>query len=72
METMHAANLIDLPISSASGLVPAGVANGFQALSDPCQYLYCFDAEWRPGMVGRLCNPLDPDLARFLRTLEAT
>lgn len=44
-------------------LVPAGVANGFQALTDPCQYLYCFDAEWRLGMDGRACSPLDPDLA---------
>ena len=44
-------------------LVPAGVANGFQAVSDPCQYLYCLDAEWQPGMDGRACTPLDPDLA---------
>ena len=44
-------------------VVPAGVANGFQALSDPCQYLYCFDAEWRPDMPGRALTPLDPELA---------
>jgi dTDP-4-dehydrorhamnose 3,5-epimerase len=44
-------------------IVPAGVANGFQALSDPCQYVYCFDAEWRPDMPGRAVTPLDPDLA---------
>lgn len=43
-------------------LVPAGVANGFQALTEPCQYVYCFDAEWVPGMAGRAVNPLDPDL----------
>jgi dTDP-4-dehydrorhamnose 3,5-epimerase len=39
-------------------LVPAGVANGFQALTDRCQYVYCFDAEWRPGMAGEACSPL--------------
>jgi dTDP-4-dehydrorhamnose 3,5-epimerase len=44
-------------------LVPRGVANGFQALADPTQYVYCFDSEWRPGMAGQACNPLDPDLA---------
>jgi dTDP-4-dehydrorhamnose 3,5-epimerase len=43
-------------------LVPRGVANGFQALVDGTQYLYCFDDEWRPGMEGRSCNPLDPQL----------
>jgi dTDP-4-dehydrorhamnose 3,5-epimerase len=43
--------------------VPAGVCNGFQAVSDPgCQYLYCFSAEWRPGMAGVAVNPLDPEL----------
>lgn len=39
-------------------LVPAGVANGFQALTDGCQYVYCFDAEWQPGMAGDACSPL--------------
>ncbi len=43
--------------------VPAGVANGFQALAEPCQYVYCFDREWQPGMDGWACNPLDADLA---------
>jgi dTDP-4-dehydrorhamnose 3,5-epimerase len=44
-------------------LVPSGVANGFQALVDGTQYLYCFDREWQPGMAGQACNPLDPELA---------
>jgi dTDP-4-dehydrorhamnose 3,5-epimerase len=45
-------------------LVPSGVGNGFQAVSDePVQYVYCFDDEWRPGMPGMACNPLDPALA---------
>lgn len=44
-------------------LVPAGVCNGFQAVSERCQYLYCFDDEWRPGMTGVGFNPLDPGLA---------
>lgn len=44
-------------------LVPAGVLNGFQALSTPgCEYLYCFDSEWQPGMAGVAVNPLDPQL----------
>jgi dTDP-4-dehydrorhamnose 3,5-epimerase len=44
-------------------LVPPGVCNGFQAVSPGgCQYLYCFDAEWVPGMAGVAVNPLDPAL----------
>lgn len=43
--------------------VPSGVANGFQSLTDGSQYVYCFDREWRPGMPGSSCNPLDPALA---------
>jgi dTDP-4-dehydrorhamnose 3,5-epimerase len=44
-------------------LVPPGVCNGFQAVSpDGCQYLYCFDQEWAPGMAGVAVNPLDPAL----------
>lgn len=43
-------------------LVPSGVCNGFQALTDGCLYLYCFDAEWAPGMPGLAVNPLDPAL----------
>jgi dTDP-4-dehydrorhamnose 3,5-epimerase len=44
-------------------LVPNGVCNGFQVTSDePAQYLYCFDQEWVPGMVGVACTPLDPAL----------
>lgn len=42
--------------------VPAGVCNGFQAVTD-CQYLYCFGVEWQPGMAGVAVTPLDPDLA---------
>lgn len=43
-------------------LVPPGVCNGFQALSEPMQYLYCFDREWQPGMDGVAVCPLDRDL----------
>jgi len=44
-------------------LVPAGVCNGFQSTSDdPSQYVYCFDAEWVPGMAGIAVHPLDPAL----------
>lgn len=44
-------------------LLPRGVANGFQTVSDISQYVYCFDEEWRPGMPGVAVNPLDPALA---------
>lgn len=44
-------------------LVPAGVCNGFQSVSPGItQYLYCFNAEWVPGMAGVAVNPLDPAL----------
>ncbi len=44
--------------------VPAGVCNGFQAISDDgCQYLYCFGVEWTPGMAGVAVTPLDAELA---------
>jgi dTDP-4-dehydrorhamnose 3,5-epimerase len=44
-------------------LVPSGVCNGFQAVSEPgCQYVYCFDTEWVAGMAGVALNPLDPVL----------
>lgn len=44
-------------------LVPEGVGNGFQALVDGTQYVYCFDREWHAGMAGTACHPLDPELA---------
>ncbi len=44
-------------------LVPHGVLNGFQSVSDGVtQYLYSFDAEWRPGMAGTAVTPLDAGL----------
>lgn len=44
-------------------LVPPGVCNGFQSLSEQgSQYLYCFTAEWQPGMAGVAFNPLDDGL----------
>lgn len=44
-------------------IVPPGVCNGFQAVSDGgCQYLYCFDTEWSPQLAGIAVNPLDPAL----------
>ena len=43
-------------------LVPQGVCNGFQAITDGTQYLYAFDDEWRPGMPGTAFSPLSPDL----------
>ncbi|MCW2529362.1 MAG: dTDP-4-dehydrorhamnose 35-epimerase related [Pseudonocardiales bacterium] len=44
-------------------LVPAGVCNGFQSVSEGVtQYLYCFTSEWVPGMAGVAVHPLDPAL----------
>lgn len=42
-------------------LVPPGVANGFQSVTDT-QYAYCFDVEWAPDMTGIAVHPLDPAL----------
>ncbi len=45
-------------------LVPAGVCNGFQSLSEQgTQYLYCFTEEWQPGMAGVAYSPLDDGLS---------
>jgi dTDP-4-dehydrorhamnose 3,5-epimerase len=43
-------------------LVPRGVCNGFQSITDT-QYLYAFTDEWRPDMPGIAVNPMDPALA---------
>src|SRR5688572_16353421 len=59
--TRAAVETVDL-IPGIQVLVPPGVANGFQALSDATQYLYAFDEEWQPGMAGSACSPLDPAL----------
>jgi dTDP-4-dehydrorhamnose 3,5-epimerase len=49
-------------VAGVQVLVPKGVCNGFQSLTDT-QYLYSFDAEWQPGMAGTAVHPLDPALA---------
>ena len=56
--------VVTVPLTKGTQvLVPAGVCNGFQSVSPGIsQYLYCFDAEWVPGMSGTAVNPLDPDL----------
>ncbi len=59
--TRGAVETIEL-VPGTQVLVPNGVANGFQALVDGTQYVYCFDGEWQPGMAGLACNPLDPEL----------
>ena len=43
----------------------AGAGGRVQRLPGPgrrTQYLYCFDAEWVPGMAGVAVHPLDPAL----------
>ena len=60
--TVGAVVTVDL-VPGRQVLVPAGVCNGFQSTSDePSQYVYCFDAEWVPGMPGTAVHPLDPAL----------
>ena len=49
-------------VKGAQVLVPRGVCNGFQTVSESSQYLYTFDQEWAPGMSGTAVNPLDPAL----------
>lgn len=59
----HGAVVTILLVPGSQVLVPRGVANGFQATAPGAtQYLYCFDQEWRPGMAGVACSPLDPAL----------
>jgi dTDP-4-dehydrorhamnose 3,5-epimerase len=44
-------------------LVPAGVCNAFQSVSDQgSHYLYCFTEEWHPAMAGLSYSPLDDGL----------
>lgn len=44
-------------------LVPRGVCNGFQAVSESgAEYLYMFDEEWVSGMPGAALTPLDNEL----------
>lgn len=44
-------------------LVPAGVCNAFQSVSDGgTQYVYCFTEEWKPGMAGIAFSPVDDGL----------
>ena len=55
-------------------VVPNGVGNGFQAVSaDGCQYFYCFNREWQPGMPGTSVSALDPTLGiRWPLRVEAS
>lgn len=44
--------------------ISKGLGNSFQSISDePSLYLYYFEKEWFPGMPGKACNPLDPELS---------
>jgi dTDP-4-dehydrorhamnose 3,5-epimerase len=56
--------VVTVPLKTGTQvLVPAGVCNGFQSVSEQgCQYLYCFTDEWKPGMAGVGYSPLDPGL----------
>lgn len=63
-QSMTRGRIVTVPLTvGRQVLVPPGVCNGFQSISDGVtQYLYCFDQEWRPGMAGVAVNPLDPEL----------
>jgi dTDP-4-dehydrorhamnose 3,5-epimerase len=51
-------------VAGVQVLVPNGVCNGFQSISDePTQYVYCFDAEWVPERARYAIHPLDRTLA---------
>lgn len=56
--------VVTLPLRKGTQvLVPPGVCNGFQSVSEGLtQYLYCFTSEWQPNMAGTAVNPLDPAL----------
>lgn len=55
--------VVTVPLEAGTQVVvPNGVCNGFQSVSEVTQYLYCFDTEWRPGMTGVAVNPMDPAL----------
>ncbi|MBA3758741.1 dTDP-4-dehydrorhamnose 3,5-epimerase family protein [Candidatus Saccharibacteria bacterium] len=51
-------------LSRGDGLfISKGLGNSFQSISnEPSTYLYYFEKEWAPGMPGKSCNPLDPEL----------
>lgn len=57
--------VVSFPLGPGTAvLVPPGVCNGFQSLSEVgTQYLYCFDSEWEPTMAGVAVSAFDPDLA---------
>lgn len=60
--TYGAVVTVDL-VPGTQVLVPAGVCNGFQCVSEEgSQYIYCFDDEWTPGMAGVAFTPLDEGL----------
>ena len=42
---------------------PPGSPTGSRRSPTRCQYVYCFDEEWRPDMPGQAVTPLDPELA---------
>jgi dTDP-4-dehydrorhamnose 3,5-epimerase len=56
--------IVSVPLKPGTQvLVPAGVCNAFQSLSEQgTQYVYCFTDEWRPGMAGIAFTPLDEGL----------
>lgn len=63
-ESASFGQLVQVPlVPGTQVLVPAGVCNAFQSISDDgTQYVYCFTDEWTPGMAGLAFCPIDPDL----------
>jgi dTDP-4-dehydrorhamnose 3,5-epimerase len=64
-ESPTAGKWLGFELERGQGLfVSRGLGNSFQSVSEePSIYLYYFEQEWAPGMPGKSCNPLDPELA---------
>jgi len=64
-ESPTAGKWLGFELARGEGLfVSKGLGNSFQSISEePSVYLYYFEQEWAPGMPGKSCNPLDPELA---------
>ena len=64
-ESKTAGKWLGFKLGRGQGLfISKGLGNSFQSISDmPSTYLYYFEQEWKPGMPGKSCNPLDKELA---------
>lgn len=63
-DSATAGQWLGFTLARGKGLfVSKGLGNSFQSISEePSVYLYYFEQEWQPSMLGVACNPLDSDL----------